>query len=59
MQMCGGFIILSDLCGREEQHMSNASLSYFLSDLCGREVCSEWCFNAIHFLSDLCGREGF
>ena len=38
MQMCGGFIILSDLRGREEFYIAPPSGGKFLSDLCGREV---------------------
>ena len=38
MRMCGGFIILSDLCGREGLLDHLVSKAEFLSDLCGREV---------------------
>ena len=57
MRMCGGFIILSDLCGREEKaHYSNLQRC-FLSDLCGREDCRVVHDTHCKFLSDLCGRE--
>ena len=38
MQMCGGFIILSDLCGREVYLFIRDKFDHFLSDLCGREA---------------------
>ena len=38
MRMCGGFIILSDLRGREGCAFGLMHAFVFLSDLCGREV---------------------